>query len=131
MSDLNFPQKVLRLTAVIPLGKVVNYGHMAYLLDKPRAARAVGYALRTLSYETDVPWHRVVGKAGKMGKISLRAFKYSEDEQVERLTAEGIVFNEDRQFLLSDYLWQPHPLEIQQILNVANELPDSTFSAYN
>jgi methylated-DNA-protein-cysteine methyltransferase-like protein len=113
---MTFPKKVIRLTSAIPPGRVLNYGQIAILLENPRAARAVGYALQALPFGTDVPWHRVVGKAGAKGKISLRAFKYSEDEQYRRLAAEGILFDAEGFFPLADYLWQPSPPEVQAIL---------------
>jgi methylated-DNA-protein-cysteine methyltransferase related protein len=111
MSDQpNFPQKVLALVNAIPAGKVMTYGQIAKLLDNPRASRAVGYAMNALPFGTPVPWHRVVGKNGSYGKISLRPFGH--DEQIARLTDEGIVFDENEQFLLADYLWQPSPEEV-------------------
>jgi methylated-DNA-protein-cysteine methyltransferase-like protein len=112
----NFYEQVIKLTRAIPHGQVANYGHIALLLGNPRASRAVGYALRTLKRGTDVPWHRVVGKHGKMGKVSVRAFAYSHLEQFERLKEEGIQFDENEEFPLMDYLWQPTPDEVQAIL---------------
>lgn len=118
MSDeLHFYDKVIILTRAIPEGKVISYGFLAELLGAPRAARAVGYALRTLPYGSDVPWQRVVGKRGVMGKISIRSFAYSRDEQIARLKEEGIQFDENDEFPLPDYLWQPTPEEVQAILN--------------
>lgn len=113
---MNFPQKVIALTRAIPRGKVLNYGRIAQLLDNPRAARAVGYALNALPHGSDVPWHRVVGKNGRYGKVSLRAFVYSQDEQRLRLEDEGLVFDENGQFVLVDYLWDATPSDIAEAL---------------
>jgi methylated-DNA-protein-cysteine methyltransferase-like protein len=120
MSDeLNFPEKVIAITCAIPRGKVLNYGRIAELLEKPRNSRAVGYALNGLPHGTDVPWQRVVGKNGVYGKISVRAFSHGADEQFARLQEEGIQFDANRQFRLMDYLWQPDPAEIAAILAAA------------
>ncbi len=57
---------VYRLVAQVPKGKVVTYGQVAALLGAPRAARAVGTALRYLpgSLTRTVPWQRVINAAG-------------------------------------------------------------------
>lgn len=107
MTDDNFYDKVYNLTRQIPAGKVLNYGRVADLLGSPRAARAVGYALNKLAPDSDVPWHRVVGKSGAAGQISLRSFAYSRDEQAERLREEGVPVDENYRFPLIDYLWEP------------------------
>src|SRR5258708_12830712 len=57
---MNFNEQVYALVRLIPHGKVINYGRVAALLDNPRGARAVGWALAALPDGTDVPWHRVV-----------------------------------------------------------------------
>lgn len=115
-AEKSFPQQVATLVAAIPAGMVLYYGRVAELLGKPRAARAVGYALNNLPVGTAVPWHRVVGKNGQWGKISIRSFKYGREEQITRLTAEGITFEDNEQFPLADYLWEPSPVEVQAIL---------------
>lgn len=113
---MKFNEKVIALTEAIPRGKVLTYGILAELLDQPNAARAVGYALNGLPQGSAVPWHRVVGKNGSYGKISIRAYAYSRDEQIARLQEEGIQFDENQQFPLINYLWQPDPAEIAAIL---------------
>ena len=104
------------LVRAIPHGKVLTYGYVAALLEKPRNARAVGYTLNGLPHGSDVPWHRVVGKNGQYGKVSIRSFKYGREEQIDRLLDEGVEFNEKQQFKLSDYVWEPHPAEVAAIL---------------
>jgi methylated-DNA-protein-cysteine methyltransferase-like protein len=63
-----FHRAVYRLVRQIPRGQVMTYGQIAALLGWPRAARAVGQAMRHCP--SDVPWHRVVNA---QGRISLRA----------------------------------------------------------
>ena len=71
---------VYRLVAQVPKGKVVTYGQVAALLGAPRAARAVGTALRYLPrpLTRTVPWQRVINAAGG---ISLRGDVLRAEEQ--------------------------------------------------
>src|SRR2546430_17355580 len=61
---ISFYERVYALVRQIPPGNVVTYGQVAALLGTPRAARAVGYALRFLPAGTDVTWHRVINPRG-------------------------------------------------------------------
>ena len=63
-----FHHAVFDLVRKIPRGQVVTYGQIAAFLGWPRAARAVGMAMRQCPH--GVPWHRVVNARGA---ISLRA----------------------------------------------------------
>jgi len=63
-----FTTKVCRIVAKCPRGKVVSYGGVAALAGKPRAARAVGAALRDLPDGSPVPWWRVVNSSGAISK---------------------------------------------------------------
>lgn len=76
----------------VPKGKVTSYGRIAALLGKPRAARAVGYALNALSkgQEQKVPWQRVINS---QGKISFRGDTGRSILQKKMLEDEGIKFD--------------------------------------
>lgn len=63
-----FHAAVYRLVGRIPRGQVATYGQIAALLGYPRAARAVGQAMKHVP--PHLPWHRVVNAHGG---ISLRA----------------------------------------------------------
>jgi methylated-DNA-protein-cysteine methyltransferase-like protein len=76
---------VYRLVGEIPPGRVATYGQLAALLGWPRAARAVGHAMRHCP--DDVPWHRVVNASGG---ISLRANVGSMVTQRVLLEQEGL-----------------------------------------
>jgi methylated-DNA-protein-cysteine methyltransferase-like protein len=78
----------------IPRGRVLTYGQVAGLLGTPRAARAVGWALRALpdGESRRVPWHRVVGAAGR---ISFRSGPGPELQRI-RLRREGVRFRGGR-----------------------------------
>lgn len=100
----NFYQRVYALVRQVPSGMVVTYGQIAALLDRPHAARAVGYALRYLSGDSDVPWHRVINHRGQ---ISPRYPAESPLMQRLLLEAEGVRFDAEGHIDLSRYRWHP------------------------
>ena len=59
-----FYEAVYRIVRDIPRGRVMTYGQIATILGAPRAARAVGYALRASGKRSDVPWQRVINFRG-------------------------------------------------------------------
>jgi len=95
---------VYRLVSQIPKGKVVTYGQVAALLGAPRAARAVGTALRYLPrpLSRTVPWQRVINAAGG---ISFRGDVLRIEEQRWLLDAEGIEFDRHGKVNLKKYRW--------------------------
>jgi methylated-DNA-protein-cysteine methyltransferase-like protein len=95
-----FHAAVYRLVRDIPRGQVATYGQLAAVLGWPRAARAVGYAMRRSP--DDVPWHRVVNA---QGAISLRANVGSMVTQRIRLEQEGVVVRRGR-VALATYRWK-------------------------
>lgn len=86
-----FDQAVHRLVSRIPRGKVATYGQIAALLGYPRAARAVGAALKRC--RPDLPWHRVLNHRGG---ISLRANVSGMVTQRILLEREGISLRRGR-----------------------------------
>lgn len=95
---------VYRLVSQIPRGKVVTYGQVAALLGAPRAARAVGTALRHLprSLSRTVPWQRVINASGG---ISFRGDVFRVEEQRWLLEAEGVEFDRHGKVNLKQYRW--------------------------
>jgi methylated-DNA-[protein]-cysteine S-methyltransferase len=61
-----FASRVLAAVRRIPPGRVATYGDVAAAAGRPRAARAVGNIMRDCTRH-DVPCHRVVAAAGKLG----------------------------------------------------------------
>jgi O-6-methylguanine DNA methyltransferase len=61
-----FSARVLSIVRRIPAGRVATYGDVAEAAGHPRAARAVGNIMRECSLR-DVPCHRVVAAAGRLG----------------------------------------------------------------
>ncbi len=62
-----FQQAVLEATRTIPPGQTATYGEIARWVGRPRAARAVGQALRRNPVPLLIPCHRVVGSGGHLG----------------------------------------------------------------
>ncbi len=87
-----------------PRGRVVTYGQVALELGAPAAARAVGYALRALPPDTEVPWWRVINA---QGGISLRGRGAGADLQRARLEAEGVTFDAEDRVDLRAFRWWP------------------------
>lgn len=99
--ESNFFQLVYQIVGRIPCGKVVTYGDIACFLGNPRNARLVGYAMH--SCPEDLPWHRVVMKAGKLPFFGTNPDLPSQKELLEK---EGITFYQDERIKLSCYQWK-------------------------
>ena len=91
-AELNrFKQKVLKLVAEIPKGRVATYGQIALLAGQPRAARQVGgvlYGLAEADAET-LPWHRVINAQGGISTYKVGAGEL----QRALLESEGVEFD--------------------------------------
>ena len=84
MPPSEFARRVLNAVRRIPPGRVATYGDIAALAGRPRAARAVGTIMRDCSAR-DVPCHRVIAAAGRLG-----GYGGNESMKRELLRAEGI-----------------------------------------
>ncbi len=62
-----FQTRVWSATAAIPFGTTVTYGELAEMAGKPRAARAVGTAMKRNPLPILIPCHRVIAANGKLG----------------------------------------------------------------
>jgi methylated-DNA-protein-cysteine methyltransferase-like protein len=85
--NTSFRDRVYKIAAQIPEGKVATYGQIAMLAGSPGAARAVGTAMRNNPDMKTVPCHRVVGSDGKMHGY---AFGKGIESKKERLKKEGV-----------------------------------------
>jgi methylated-DNA-protein-cysteine methyltransferase-like protein len=94
---------VYALVRAIPPGRVATYGQIAALLGAPRAARAVGWAMKCCP--PGVPWHRVVNARGG---ISLRANVEGMLTQRIRLVQEGVAVRRGR-VSLARHRWAGRP----------------------
>lgn len=96
-------RRILDTIRHIPPGHVANYGQVAEIAGIPRGARQVGYALRQLPDDHDVPWFRVLRSSGRI------AFEKDSDaynEQVKRLMMDGVPLLDGR-VDMQKYRWQP------------------------
>jgi O-6-methylguanine DNA methyltransferase len=78
-----FEQAVLQSVRGIPRGRTATYSGLAARLGKPKAARAVGNALRHNPVPLFVPCHRVVAASG------LGGFSWGVDIKRKLLLLEG------------------------------------------
>ena len=62
-----FQRSVLQRCATIEYGDRISYGELAEEIGAPRAARAVGNALRSNPITIVIPCHRVVRSDGSLG----------------------------------------------------------------
>lgn len=85
----SFYARVYEVVAQIPRGKVASYKQIAILAGNPRAARAVGTAMKNNPDMKTVPCHRVVGKDGAMHGYSAHGGIGS---KIRILKKEGVKF---------------------------------------
>ena len=98
-------ERIYEVVKRIPEGRVATYGQIAHLAGIPKGARQVGYAMAALGRGTprrDVPWHRVVNAKGESSIGG---------EQITRLEAEGVVFDEKERIDLKAYGWSDYEQE--------------------
>ena len=65
-----FHHTVLETLCDVPLGETITYGDLAEAAGNPRAARAVGAAMRANPIPVFVPCHRVLPSSGGLGNYS-------------------------------------------------------------
>ena len=65
-----FQRKVYEVVLAIPKGQVRTYAWVARAIGQPKAARAVGQALRRNRWAPQIPCHRVVASHGTLGGYS-------------------------------------------------------------
>ncbi len=120
---VSFNEKVYAIVRLIPEGQVTSYGRIAEMLDSPRGARQVGFAMSALKgkvddprYE-DIPWHRVINS---QGKISIKGSDGGRFMQAELLRDEAVMVQkvgDDLKVNMKEYLWEGlFPHEVDQIL---------------
>lgn len=102
MKDTDFYERVYRVVAQIPAGRVTTYGAIASYLGVTSGARMVGYAMNN-SQGKNIPAHRVLNR---LGQLTGRAH-FPDDTMRERLKQEGIVFVDDYQVDLEAHFWDP------------------------
>lgn len=96
-------QELWDIVTSIPRGKVSSYGDVGAALRHPMSGFLVGR--RMASAPADVPWWRVVAKAGSLpvGKRHPRLMS----EQEERLREEGVPFSDRGIVDMESARWDP------------------------
>jgi len=99
----DFFQKVYKLVAKIPYGKVATYGDIAEVCGIRSSARTVGWALNGAK-DSGLPCHRVVNRFGALtGKIHFG----DPNLMKELLVNEGITFDEHNCVIMEKHKWIP------------------------
>lgn len=88
-----FYEKVYRVVAKIPKGKVLTYADVAARAGNPGAFRAVGTAMRKNDNTKKVPCHRVVGSDGRM-----HGYAYGKGivTKIAKLKKEGVILKGEK-----------------------------------
>jgi O-6-methylguanine DNA methyltransferase len=84
----SFQHMVLQKVALIPYGDTRTYGEVALAAGKPRAARAVGQALKRNPLPLIYPCHRVITASGPGGfsqGIGLKRYLIEREKAVKRM----------------------------------------------
>ena len=82
---IQFKDKVLKIVAKIPKGKVLTYKEVARRAGKPMAYRAVGNILNK-NQNPKIPCHRVIRSNGSIG-----GYRYGTRKKIYLLKKEGII----------------------------------------
>ena len=98
----DFFDKVYRIVAKIPKGKVTTYGLIAETCGIKSSARTVGWALNKAK-NSNLPCHRVVNRKGELtGRLH-----FIDPELMQSLLkSEGVEFVDDH-VNLEKHLWTP------------------------
>lgn len=100
-----YQEAVLTVVRLIPKGKVASYGQVAAYVGTPRAARQVGWTLRSLEGTPDFPWWRVLNNSGT---ITIKGNMHNDAEiQRRHLEAEGIKVGGDYSLNIQTYRFRP------------------------
>jgi len=100
-----FQQAVLEVVRLVPPGRVVSYGQVAAYVGAPRAARQVGWIMRSLSGTPDFPWWRVLNNSGA---ITIKGNLHNDAlMQNNHLEAEGVEVNDAYQLDMNKYRFRP------------------------
>ncbi|WP_313033208.1 MGMT family protein [Acinetobacter sp.] len=95
-------RQILQVVALIPYGKVASYGQIAKMAGLPKHARLVGYMLKHLDQESEIPWYRVINSQGKISLSKLN--DHGENIQRVKLLAEGVMVTGDK-INLKQFQW--------------------------
>jgi len=92
-------REVYAVVRRIPPGRTATYGQVAAMVNRPRAARAVGGAMRRCP--PGVPWHRVLNAQGQISRRKRAASMLTQRMLLER---EGVTLRRGRVDMMR-YAW--------------------------
>ena len=98
---MQFRDRVYKIVAQIPRGRVVTYGQVAALGGRPRAARIVGGIAHW--GDQSLPWQRVVHKDGSLAA----GYPGGVEGHKQVLEAEGIRVSKDYKVDIERLKWNP------------------------
>lgn len=101
--DEAFKERVYKLVAQIPEGRVMTYGQIAALCGAAWAAWEVGQIAHT--GPTDLPWQRVVNKQGGLAAGWPNGGRAAHAALLE---TEGISVSDEYKVDISRLLWDPN-----------------------
>lgn len=105
MQDTNeLHRQILEVIVLIPYGKVASYGQIARLAGLPKHARLVGYLLKHLDKESQIPWYRVINSQGRISVTHID--ENGKNIQQDLLEAEGVYLLNGK-VSLKKFGWQP------------------------
>jgi methylated-DNA-protein-cysteine methyltransferase-like protein len=96
-----FEERVARLIADIPKGRVTTYGTIAAMAGNPRGARQVVRVLHVWGSRRNLPWQRVVNRKGRISLPEGEGY----EEQQSLLAAEGVEFDLSGRIDLERFGW--------------------------
>lgn len=100
---VDFFDKVYKVVAKIPYGKVTTYGAIAEICGIKSSARTVGWAINGAK-ESGLPCHRVVNRNGELtGKLHFGDPNLMED----LLRSEGVEFTQKGNVNMKKFFWKP------------------------
>jgi len=123
-----FQEAVLAVVRLVPSGKVVSYGQVAAYIGTPRAARQVGWAMRSMEGAPDFPWWRVLNNAGK---ITIKGNQFNSAQlQKELLEAEDVAVSSTYELDMARYRFRADA-ETLQMLKLDPAYIDHVLSRYS
>ncbi len=93
--------RIIAMVRQIPRGQVATYGQIALIVGGC-TPRMVGYCMASLDGNSDVPWHRVINR---QGKISPRGVGFGAQIQRELLLQEGVEFSDADRISFRRFGW--------------------------
>jgi methylated-DNA-protein-cysteine methyltransferase-like protein len=96
-------RQILEVIALIPYGKVATYVQIAQLAGLPKHARLVGYVLKHIDAESQIPWFRVINSQGKLSVSRINDL--GQNIQQDLLEREGVYILNGK-INLKKFRWQ-------------------------